>query len=807
MKKLFTLLALLWCTVSVAFAGDTYLWVTGDRTATQTLNGDALTTDFFTHNSQFSSKGKHTGTYVDEDGKSWTSANALKVASSTQVKFTTSKAANIIIVNTLTTNFTGTLPATGHSYLKFDGTDLNETAVENPSADDANVGVTTLTNVEAGEHIIGRGSKSGESGLMYIKVTYIDNGLGPLNAPVITYDENMLVTITKPEGAVKVCYTTDGTNPTADSAEYTEPFTVADGTVVNAIAIGDGTTTDNSPVASITVLAPITEVAVPVFTQYNGTFALTCATAGATLEYSLDGTTFVAYTIPVTLTETTTVSARAKYLELVSEVATQEITALPTVEKTATVILDYNSFTQTGNGAETPYVFEGKGESEGYSLAMADAPAKKWGYGAEITVNGQKLKSIHGSNGQTITVSIPEGYKATRIVLYSVEANAGNTSKWADVCGEANPIDLVSADATNPDIRIYNIAEGTAITFRNSGDRPDFVIVLEIVEPAPTSATLVAYNVKDQTNAGYTISGTSAEGSVTVNGVKTSSLQLKNAWNGDVNISTETQSTGNNFIKLTTDGGFKKGDVLTINGVISNKDPNKNGAICVYANDINTHIGESGLFINTELDKTAPASEYILTLPCDAEVLYISRAGVENPTATHITMIKLERNFESVEVEPLADPELMLDGAAVSEINLEGGIKTVTVQAAAAHHNIYYYTECEYVAPAEPAAAPARAGAKTLTHEGVVYKQMPAEGVQLDKDGTFSFIAHDPATDARSAVKSATVSGGATTAISEIEAAQGEATYYNLQGQKVETPAAGLYIRVQNGKASKVVVK
>lgn len=43
--------------------------------------------------------------------------------------------------------------------------------------------------------------------------------------------------------------------------------------------------------------------------------------------------------------------------------------------------------------------------------------------------------------------------------------------------------------------------------------------------------------------------------------------------------------------------------------------------------------------------------------------------------------------------------------------------------------------------------------------------------------------------------------------VAEIEAAEGEAVYYNLQGVKVANPENGIYIRVQGGKSSKVLVK
>ena len=44
--------------------------------------------------------------------------------------------------------------------------------------------------------------------------------------------------------------------------------------------------------------------------------------------------------------------------------------------------------------------------------------------------------------------------------------------------------------------------------------------------------------------------------------------------------------------------------------------------------------------------------------------------------------------------------------------------------------------------------------------------------------------------------------------IGEIAApAQTEAVYYDLQGRRVATPSAGLYIKVAGGKAEKVMVK
>lgn len=54
---------------------------------------------------------------------------------------------------------------------------------------------------------------------------------------------------------------------------------------------------------------------------------------------------------------------------------------------------------------------------------------------------------------------------------------------------------------------------------------------------------------------------------------------------------------------------------------------------------------------------------------------------------------------------------------------------------------------------------------------------------------------------------SVTVKKDTSSAVEEIEAADADAVYYDLQGNKVENPANGIYVKVANGKAAKVFVK
>lgn len=68
--------------------------------------------------------------------------------------------------------------------------------------------------------------------------------LSKLDAPVIapnggTFRNSCKVSITAQDGA-SIFYTTDGTDPTADSSRYTAPFTITNNAVVKAIAVKDG---------------------------------------------------------------------------------------------------------------------------------------------------------------------------------------------------------------------------------------------------------------------------------------------------------------------------------------------------------------------------------------------------------------------------------------------------------------------------------------------------------------------------------------------------------------------------------------
>ncbi len=89
----------------------------------------------------------------------------------------------------------------------------------------------------------GGGSESGNGGGSEGGNGSSSTEAGSLTAPVITgatpFAETTQVTITGPDGA-EIRYTTDGAEPTAESALYSEALTLSATTTVKAVAIKDG---------------------------------------------------------------------------------------------------------------------------------------------------------------------------------------------------------------------------------------------------------------------------------------------------------------------------------------------------------------------------------------------------------------------------------------------------------------------------------------------------------------------------------------------------------------------------------------
>ena len=148
----------------------------------------------------------------------------------------------------------------------------------------------------------------------------------PVLTPATAVEDSLVtVTMSCTVADAAIHYTTDGTEPTATSAVYSSPVTFnTPGTyTVKALAVksgwensavATGTYTVNEPQAPDTVAAPVITPATANYYEPQ-TVTITCATEGAVIRYTTDGTvpteSATVYSAPFTVNATTTITAKA----------------------------------------------------------------------------------------------------------------------------------------------------------------------------------------------------------------------------------------------------------------------------------------------------------------------------------------------------------------------------------------------------------------------------------------------------------------------------------------------------------------
>ena len=156
--------------------------------------------------------------------------------------------------------------------------------------------------------------------------------------------------------------------------------------------------------------------------------------------------------------------------------------------------------------------------------------------------------------------------------------------------------------------------------------------------------TLIDFSL-DQSK-GITVGGTTTIATVKIhtNSLSVSGIKLANGYSNDDGL------TGNNA-KLTVDGGFKAGDVITIAGAFNNADDTKNSAVDIFtvADGAANVLFTTKKFVNGRLVDDDPVEE-TYTLEADADEIYLGRNG---NTATFITTLKVVRGGETV-LDPTA---------------------------------------------------------------------------------------------------------------------------------------------------------
>lgn len=138
----------------------------------------------------------------------------------------------------------------------------------------------------------------------------------PVAAPVagaVVLGSTVVLTCATP--GADIYYTLDGAAPDATKTKYTVPVAIASALTLKAIAIKDEHINSEILSAAYTQAKVATPVAAPAAGEVadNSEVALSCATAGAKIYYTVDGSepdaTDTEYTAPIVITDPVTIKA------------------------------------------------------------------------------------------------------------------------------------------------------------------------------------------------------------------------------------------------------------------------------------------------------------------------------------------------------------------------------------------------------------------------------------------------------------------------------------------------------------------
>lgn len=248
-------------------------------------------------------------------------------------------------------------------------------------------------------------------------IDQVNSGVSPtptqtVATPTISISGTTATISCSTSGAI-IYYTLNGNTPTTSSTQYTGAITLSGACTIKAIAVKSGM--NNSSVASQSYTPSV--VATPVISISGNSATITCATSGAQIRYTLDGTTPTAnstlYSSAITLSQSCTIKAIAiksgmTNSSVASQTYTPAVLSIPTISFNTTsnaVALSASS------GLTIKYSTDGSTPSSNYTspFTIADGAIVK-----AVSTNGTQSSDVpkitieYDSNGDTLVFSTNE---------------------------------------------------------------------------------------------------------------------------------------------------------------------------------------------------------------------------------------------------------------------------------------------------------------------------------------------------------------------------------------------------------------
>src|SRR5437762_1146031 len=278
-----------------------------------------------------------------------------------------------------------------------------------------------------------------------------------------TYTATQQVTIATATAGATIYYTTNGTTPTTSSTVYTGPITVSTSETVEAMAAESGFFNSNVSTAVYTITS---SAATPVFSLPGGTYlgtqtvAISDSTAGATIFYTLDGTT----------PATTAGGSTQQYSSAITVSATETIKAIAVASGYATSAMASATYTIESQVA-APTFSPGAGTyTAAQQVTIGTATA-----GATIyyTTNGTTPTTSSTVYTGPITVSTSETVEAMAAESGFFNSNV-STAVYTITSSAATPV-ITPGTGTYTSAQTVTITDGTtgaSIYYTLDGSQP-----------------------------------------------------------------------------------------------------------------------------------------------------------------------------------------------------------------------------------------------------------------------------------------------------------------------------------------------